>query len=119
MDKPIVYLAFNVLFWTGLREGELLALEAGDFDRRVERSGLGKQDYILRKLCDREVVVARRCRKAPAPLACMAGGAFRAARIVGPPFPSPDAAGAPPAAAPLSWPAAEPSATLSPSTPPT
>ena len=32
MDKPLVYLAFNLLYWTGLREGELLALLPEDFD---------------------------------------------------------------------------------------
>jgi hypothetical protein len=31
--------------------------EADDLDARVERSGLSKQDYILRKLTDREVTV--------------------------------------------------------------
>ena len=32
MDKPESYLAFEVLYWTGIREGELLALTPGDFD---------------------------------------------------------------------------------------
>ncbi|MDD5924972.1 site-specific integrase [Ellagibacter isourolithinifaciens] len=32
MDKPLSYLAFEVLYWTGVREGELLALTPGDFD---------------------------------------------------------------------------------------
>lgn len=31
-DKPISYYAFEVLYWTGIREGELLALERGDFN---------------------------------------------------------------------------------------
>lgn len=32
MDKPIYYYAFEVLYWTGIREGELLALTPEDFD---------------------------------------------------------------------------------------
>ncbi len=32
MDKPISFYAFEVLYWTGIREGELLALTPADFD---------------------------------------------------------------------------------------
>lgn len=32
MDNPILYYAFEVLYWTGIREGELLALTPEDFD---------------------------------------------------------------------------------------
>lgn len=32
MDKPISYAAFETLYWTGIREGELLALMPSDFD---------------------------------------------------------------------------------------
>ena len=32
MDKPISYYAFEVLYWCGIREGELLALTPVDFD---------------------------------------------------------------------------------------
>jgi len=32
MDKPTSFYAFEVLYWTGIREGELLALTPGDFD---------------------------------------------------------------------------------------
>ena len=32
MDKPISYYAFQMLYWTGIREGELLALTPADFD---------------------------------------------------------------------------------------
>lgn len=32
MDKPTSYYAFELLYWCGIREGELLALTAGDFD---------------------------------------------------------------------------------------
>ena len=32
MDKPISFYAFEMLYWTGIREGELLALTPADFD---------------------------------------------------------------------------------------
>ena len=32
MDKPVSYYAFEMLYWTGIREGELLALTPADFD---------------------------------------------------------------------------------------
>ena len=32
MDKPMSYYAFEMLYWTGIREGELLALIPADFD---------------------------------------------------------------------------------------
>ncbi len=32
MDRPISYYAFEVLYWCGIREGELLALTPSDFD---------------------------------------------------------------------------------------
>ena len=31
-DKPMSYYAFQILYWTGIREGELLALTRSDFD---------------------------------------------------------------------------------------
>jgi len=31
-DKPLSYICFQVLYWTGMREGELLALTAADID---------------------------------------------------------------------------------------
>ena len=38
MSDPTAYAAFNILFWTGMREGELLALTLGDVD--FERKGI-------------------------------------------------------------------------------
>ena len=32
MDKPLSYYAFEVLYWCGVRMGELLALTPADFD---------------------------------------------------------------------------------------
>lgn len=53
MDKPISYLAFEVLYWTGIREGELLALTSSDFNfsrltLRINKSyqRLNREDVI-------------------------------------------------------------------------
>ena len=35
-DKPVSKLAFEILFWTGIRSGELLALTLNDFDEVYE-----------------------------------------------------------------------------------
>lgn len=53
MDKRMSYLAFMILYWTGIRIGELLALTPGDID--LERhtisitksyQRLGKKDVV-------------------------------------------------------------------------
>ncbi len=53
MDKPISFCAFEMLYWCGIREGELLALTAADFN--FEKSTvsinksyqrIGKEDII-------------------------------------------------------------------------
>lgn len=36
MDKPLSFYAFEMLYWCGIREGELLALTPADFDFRAE-----------------------------------------------------------------------------------
>ena len=42
MDKPDSWMAFELLYWTGVREGELLALTPEDFDlERGTLSGAG------------------------------------------------------------------------------
>ena len=46
MDKPISYYAFEMLYWCGLRLGELLALTIADFD-------LTKQTVKISKSCQR------------------------------------------------------------------
>ena len=53
MDKPISYYAFEMLYWCGIREGELLALTPGDFDFKNDTVNINKsyqrlhgQDYI-------------------------------------------------------------------------
>ena len=52
-DKPVSYYAFEVLYWTGIREGELLALERGDFNIADRKLTINKsyqhlqgEDYI-------------------------------------------------------------------------
>ena len=52
-EKPISYYAFEVLYWTGIREGELLALEKGDFNLKDRKLKINKsyqhlqgEDYI-------------------------------------------------------------------------
>ena len=35
MDKPVSYYAFEMLYWCGIREGELLALTPSDFDFEI------------------------------------------------------------------------------------
>ena len=46
MDKPLSYYAFEMLYWCGIREGELLALTVGDFD-------LEKGTVSITKSCQR------------------------------------------------------------------
>ncbi len=52
-DKPMSFYAFEVLYWTGVRVGELLALTKGDFDfenrlLRIDKSyqRIQSKDYI-------------------------------------------------------------------------
>lgn len=42
MDKPISYYAFEMLYWCGLRVGELLALTCNDFDFNNETVNINK-----------------------------------------------------------------------------
>ena len=53
MDKPVSYYAFEMLYWCGIREGELLALTPADFDftthtLRINKSyqRLNREDVI-------------------------------------------------------------------------
>lgn len=51
MDKPESFLAFEILYWTGIREGELLALTPDDFDAARSSMRVNKT-YQRRKLQD-------------------------------------------------------------------
>lgn len=51
--KPISFYAFEILYWTGIREGELLALQRSDFDLKTKKMRINKsyqrmdgKDYI-------------------------------------------------------------------------
>ena len=41
-DKPLSYICFQVLYWTGMREGELLALTAADIDLVAKQIDINK-----------------------------------------------------------------------------
>jgi integrase len=52
-EKPISYYAFEILYWTGIRVGELLALELGDFNLETKKLIINKsfqrlegKDYV-------------------------------------------------------------------------
>ena len=48
-SKPLSYYAFELLFWTGIREGELLALTKEDIDAEFEKqakfSGITAEEF--------------------------------------------------------------------------
>ncbi|MCH4154005.1 MAG: site-specific integrase [Saccharofermentans sp.] len=48
MDRPILYYAFEVLYWTGIREGELFALTPEDFDFEKKTLRINKSYQRLR-----------------------------------------------------------------------
>lgn len=41
-DKPLSYICFQVLYWTGMREGELLALTAADINLATKQIDINK-----------------------------------------------------------------------------
>ena len=58
--KPISYYAFQMLYWTGIREGELLALTPADFD--FER-GTVKINKTYQRLKGKDVVTSPKTKK--------------------------------------------------------
>ena len=48
MDKPVSYYAFEMLYWCGIREGELLALTPADFDFERKTVSISKSYQRLR-----------------------------------------------------------------------
>ncbi|EHF02653.1 hypothetical protein HMPREF1008_00298 [Olsenella sp. oral taxon 809 str. F0356] len=48
MDKPLSFHAFELLYWTGIREGELLALTPADFDLETAELSVTKSYQRLR-----------------------------------------------------------------------
>ena len=49
MDKPLSFYAFKVLYWCGVREGELLALTPADFDFEKRTVSINKSYQRLNK----------------------------------------------------------------------
>jgi integrase len=47
-DKPVSYYAFQILYWTGIRCGELLALTKGDFDLEKRTMKIDKSLQVLK-----------------------------------------------------------------------
>jgi integrase len=60
MDKPLSYYAFEILYWCGLRLGELLALTPADFDFEKETVSVTKSYQRLR---GRDVVTEPKTQK--------------------------------------------------------
>ena len=48
MDKPVSYYAFEMLYWTGIREGELLALTPADFDFKAQTVTISKTYHRMK-----------------------------------------------------------------------
>ena len=48
-SKPISFYAFEILYWTGIREGELIALEVGDFDFKKKTLTINKSLQRINK----------------------------------------------------------------------
>ena len=60
MGKPVSYYAFQMLYWTGIREGELLALTPADFD--FER-GTVKISKTYQRLKGQDVITSPKTKK--------------------------------------------------------
>ena len=60
MDKPLSFYAFEVLYWTGVREGELLALTPADFDFENNTMRINKN---YQKVKGREIITSPKTKK--------------------------------------------------------
>ena len=60
MDKPVSYYAFEMLYWCGIREGELLALTPADFDFKV---GTVKISKSYQRLHGEDVITTPKTKK--------------------------------------------------------
>ena len=60
MDKPLSYYAFQMLYWCGIREGELLALTPQDFDFEAETVSINKS---YQRLKGRDVITTPKTKK--------------------------------------------------------
>ena len=60
MDKPVSYYAFEMLYWCGIREGELLALTSADFDFEA---GTVKINKSYQRLHGEDVITTPKTKK--------------------------------------------------------
>ncbi len=60
MDKPISFYAFEMLYWCGIREGEMLALTPKDFDFKAETVRIDKS---YQRLKGRDVITTPKTKK--------------------------------------------------------
>lgn len=60
MDKPLSYYAFEILYWCGIREGELLALTPKDFDLEKKTLRINKS---YQRLNGKDVITGPKTRK--------------------------------------------------------
>lgn len=60
MDKPMSYYAFEMLYWCGIREGELLALTPGDFDFKAGTVSISKS---YQRLHQEDVITTPKTKK--------------------------------------------------------
>ena len=60
MDKPVSYYAFQMLYWCGIREGELLALTAADFNFDKETVTINKS---YQRLYGEDVITSPKTKK--------------------------------------------------------
>lgn len=61
MEKPLSYYAFEVLYWCGIREGELLALTPADFDFEAETLRINKSYQRIKR---QDVITSPKTKKA-------------------------------------------------------
>ena len=60
MDKPMLYYAFEILYWCGIREGELLALTPADFDFEKKTLRINKS---YQRLQGKDVITTTKTKK--------------------------------------------------------
>ena len=60
MDKPLSYYAFEMLYWTGIREGELLALTPADFNFEKQTVTINKS---FQHLNGRDIITSPKTEK--------------------------------------------------------
>lgn len=67
MDKPVSFYAFEMLYWCGIREGELLALTPSDFDFDKETVTINKS---YQRLHGEDVITTPKTKKSNRTIKC-------------------------------------------------